>query len=150
MPGTVQFENYDAGGEGIAYHDTTSGNTGGAYRTNSVDIKATTYTGGGYLVGWAVAGEWLKYTVNVATAGTYAIDVRVASSGAGGTFHIEVNGVNTTGPLAVPDTGGWQMWKTVTKTGVPLGAGPQLIRVVMDANGASGSVANFNWFAVRS
>jgi hypothetical protein len=149
MPGKVEFENYDAGGQDIAYHDTTSTNLGGAYRTNAVDIKASTDMGGGYLVGWTAATEWLNYTVNVTAAGTYSIDVRLASSGAGGTFHIEVNGVDKTGSLAVPNTGGWQVWQTVTKTGVALTAGPQVIRVVMDTIGASGSVANFNWFAIR-
>ena len=149
LPGTVQFENYDAGGEGVAYHDSTTGNAGGAYRQNSVDIKSSTDAGGGYLVGWTTAGEWLKYTVKVVASGTYAIDVRVASSGAGGTFHIEVNGVDKSGTMTVPDTAGWQTWKTITKTGVVLAAGTQVIRVVMDSNGPSGSVANFNWFAVR-
>jgi len=149
LPGVVQFENYDAGGEGIAYHDTTAGNTGGVYRSNSVDLQAASDTGGGYLVGWVAAGEWLNYTVNVAVAGTYAIDLRVASNGAGGTFHIEVNGVNKTGAISVPSTGGWQTWQTITKTGVTLSAGQQVIRVVMDSIGASGAVANFNWFGVR-
>ncbi|MGH9140801.1 MAG: carbohydrate-binding protein [Vicinamibacterales bacterium] len=149
VPGTVQFERYDGGGLGVAYSDTTSGNAGGVYRSNWVDIKAATDSGGGYLVGWTAAGEWLKYTVKVAAAATYAIDVRVASSGVGGTFHIEVNGVDKTGPISVPNTGGWQTWKTLTKTGVSLAAGTQVVRVVMDAIGPSGSVANFNWFAVR-
>jgi len=149
LPGVVQFENYDAGGEGIAYHDTTAGNTGGVYRSNNVDIQAASDTGGGYLVGWVAAGEWLNYTVNVAVAGTYAIDVRVASNGVGGTFHIEVNGVNKTGAISVPSTGSWQTWQTITKTGVTLSAGQQVIRVVMDSIGASGAVANFNWFGVR-
>src|SRR5439155_21991611 len=110
---------------------------------------ASTDAGAGCLVGWTAAGEWLKYTVNVVAAGTYAIDVRVASNGAGGTFHIEVNGVNETGPITVPNTGGWQTLQTITKTGVSLSAGTQVIRVVMDSIGASGSIANFNWFAVR-
>ena len=149
LPGTVQFENYDAGGADIAYYDTTATNQGGKYRTNAVDIKASTDTGGGYLVGYTTAGEWLNYTVSVATAGTYAIDVRLASAGVGGTFHLEVNGVNKTGAIAVPDTGSWSTWKTVTKTGVTLAAGTQVIKVVMDTIGPSGSVANFNWFAVR-
>ena len=149
LPGKVEFENYDVGGMDISYYDTTASNAGGVYRTNSADIQATTDTGGGYNLGWTATGEWLIYTVNVRTAGTYAIDVRVASKGAGGTFHIEVNGVNKTGPISVPDTGGWQVWKTVTKTGVSLGAGQQIVRVVMDSVGASGYVANMNWFAIR-
>jgi hypothetical protein len=149
LPGTVQFENYDAGGADVAYYDTTATNQGGAYRTNAVDIKASNDTGGGYLVGYTMAGEWLNYTVNVAVAKTYTIDVRLASSGVGGTFHLEVNGVNKTGPIAVPNTGSWSTWQTVSKTGVALAAGTQVLRVVMDTIGASGSVANFNWFAVR-
>ena len=96
LPGKVEFENYDGGGHDIAYYETTAANTGGVYRSNAVDIQATTDTGGGYLVGWTKAGEWLKYTVNVVAAGTYTLDVRVASKGAGGTFHIEVNGVDKT------------------------------------------------------
>jgi hypothetical protein len=73
----------------------------------------------------------------------------VASSGAGGTFHIEVNGVDKTGPFVIPDTGGWQTWATLSKAGVSLSAGTQVLRVVMDANGASGSIGNMNWLKVR-
>ena len=150
LPGTVQSENYDAGGEGVAYHDTTSGNSGGVYRSNNVDVQATTDSGGGYTLAWTKAGEWLNYTVNVTVAGTYTLDVRVASNGAGGTFHIEVNGVNKTGTLTAPNTGGWQIFQTITKTGVTLAAGVQTIRVVMDSNSATtASVANMNWFRIR-
>jgi hypothetical protein len=149
VPGRVEFENYDAGGMDVAYYDTTASNAGAVYRSNAVDIQASTDAGGGYNIGWTVAREWLKYTVKVSAAGTYAFDVRVASKGAGGKFHIEVNGVDKTGPISVPDTAGWQVWTTVTKTGVALAAGQQVVRVVMDTNGVSGSVGNFNWFAIR-
>ena len=67
LPGTVQFENYDAGGaERRLRTIRRAGNAGGAYRSNAVDIKAAADTGGGYLVGWTKAGEWLNYTVAVA------------------------------------------------------------------------------------
>ena len=69
--------------------------------------------------------DWLKYTVDVSAPGTYAVDVRVASAGAGGSFHIEVNGVDVTGPLVIPDTGSWQSWTTIRRSGVSLAAGPQ-------------------------
>ncbi|HET9830568.1 MAG TPA: carbohydrate-binding protein, partial [Vicinamibacterales bacterium] len=94
-------------------------------------------------------GEGLNYTVTVAQPRAYSLDVRLASDGVGGTFHIEVNGVNVTGSIQVPDTGGWQTWKTVTKTGVTLAAGTQVLKVVLDTNGPGGSVSNFNWFAFR-
>src|SRR5581483_3970861 len=32
VPGTIPLDNYDLGGEGVSYHDTTPGNQGGAYR----------------------------------------------------------------------------------------------------------------------
>jgi hypothetical protein len=149
LPGKVQFENYDVGGEGKAYHDSTSGNTGGVYRGNNVDIQATSDSSGGYNIGWVTAGEWLKYTVNVTAAGTYAVDVRVAQKGSGGTFHIEVDGVDKTGPMIAPNTGAWQTWQTITKTGVSLSTGTHVFRVVMDTNGTAGYIANFNWFVVR-
>ncbi len=147
LPGTVQAEDFDAGGRDVAYHDTTSGNAGGAYRSNNVDIEATTDIGGGYNVGWITPGEWLKYTVDVAAAGTYTLSARVAVNGGGGTFHVEVGGVDKTGPIAVPNTGGWQKWTTVTKN-VTLGAGTQVFRVVVDANGPTGVFGNLNYLTL--
>jgi phosphatidylserine/phosphatidylglycerophosphate/cardiolipin synthase-like enzyme len=144
LPSTrLEFENFDEGGANVAYVDMTSGNSGGKYRATDVDIEST--PAGGYNVGWVGAGEWLKYTVNVATAGTYDLDIRVGSPGVGGTFHIEVNGVDKTGPVSVPNTGGWQTWQTIRVSGVPLAAGTQEWRVVMDTIGSTGAVGNFNW-----
>ncbi len=79
VPGTIQAEDYDLGGEGIGYHDTTAGNSGGQYRSDDVDIEATTDSGGGFDVGWSAAGEWLDYTVAVASSGSYTLSARVAS-----------------------------------------------------------------------
>ena len=144
IPGTIQAENFDNGGEGVAYHDGSTGNNGGQYRNTDVDVEGTSDTGGGFNVGWMGDGEWLLYTVNVATAGTYTVEARVASSGLGGTFHIEVNGVNVSGTMSVPDTGGWQTWQTITKS-FPLNVGPQSLRVVLDVAGPSGGVGNLNF-----
>jgi hypothetical protein len=151
LPGTLQAENFDTGGSGVAYSDSTSGNAGGAYRTTeNVDIESTTDSGGGYDVGWTSPGEWLNYTVNVASAGTYDIAARVASAGNGGTFHIEVNGANVTGTMTIPNTGGWQTWTTITKSGVSLPGGTQVWRVVFDTNGASGAVGNLNYLQLTT
>ncbi len=148
LPGTIQAEDFDEGGASRAYADASPGNAGGDYRTTDVDIEGNSDGGTGYNVGWSSPGEWLNYSVDVATAGTYDVEVRVASPGSGGTFHIEVNGANLTGPMSVPNTGGWQIWSTVRKTGVALTAGPQVWRLVMDAKGASTSVGNFNFIRV--
>ena len=69
----------------MAYQDGGAGNNGGVYRpAENVDIESTTDTGGGFNVGWVAATEWLEYTVNVQTAGTYTLESRVASNGVGG------------------------------------------------------------------
>jgi endonuclease/exonuclease/phosphatase family metal-dependent hydrolase len=140
IPGTIQAEDFDNGGEAVAYHDTTPGNSGGAYRTTDVDLQPA--SGGGYDAGWVSAGEWLNYTVNVAIAGVYTVQFRVASLGAGGTFHLEMNGKNVTGTMSVPNTGGWQNWQATSQT-VTLAAGRQVARLVMDTAGAS-AVGNFD------
>src|SRR5579859_3218919 len=147
IPGTIQAENYDDGGQSVAYSDTTPGNTGGAYRSDDVDIEATTDVGGGYDVGWTAAGEWLKFSSNVATAGSYTVALRVAATTANETMHVEVNGVNVTGSIPVPNTGGWQTWATVTSSPFTLSAGPQVVRVVFDTGGY-----NLDWlqFAAAS
>ena len=149
LPGTIEAENYDLGGEGVAYHDTTTGNSSGAYRSDDVDIRVTTDSSGGYNVKSVRASEWLAYTVNVAAAGTYSLDVRIASLGTGGTIHFTVDGADATGAIVLPDTGGWNTWQTVTKTGVALPAGTHVIKLVVDANGSGGTAADINWFRVR-
>jgi len=141
IPGWIQAEDFDNGGQNVAYYDNSPGNSGGAYRSTDVDIQAT--GSGGYAVGWIGAGEWLKYTVNVAASGTYTATARVASSGSGGTFHIEFNGTDKTGPMRVPNTGGWQAYQDL-KANVSLSAGVQTMRVVFDSNGGTGAIGNLS------
>ena len=83
------------------------------------------------------------------TVGAPTCNVRVTAISAGGTFHVSVNGVNVTGPLTVPSTGGRQTWTTVRKTGISLPAGTQVLRLVFDSTGPSGAVGNFNWLRLR-
>jgi hypothetical protein len=149
VPGRIEAENYDTGGEGFAYHDTTKGNASGAYRNDDVDIRGTSDSSGAYNIKGVRAGEWLAYSVNVVTAGTYAVDLRLASVGGGGTVHFTLDGKDVTGPIVLPDTRGWNTWVTATKTGVTLPAGAHVLKLVIDANGAGGTAADINWFAIR-
>ena len=144
LPGTVQAEEFDEGGEGVGYYDTTGGNSGGVMRSTDVDVEYS--SGGGYNVGWIAPGEWLQYSVNVTSAGSYTFAVRVAASGQGGSFHLEMNGANVTGSITIPDTGGWQSWQTLTRT-VSLSAGAQQARLVIESNGAN-AVGNIDWWRV--
>ncbi len=148
---TIEVENYDKGGEGVAYHDAEAADLGSGYRTtDGVDVEAATDTGGGYAIGHVRAGEWTEYTVNVATTGKYDIGVRFASAYAGGQVHVELSGTNVTGGLALNSTGGWQTWQTFFARGVTLNAGQnQILRLGIDSTFTSGQdIGNINWISV--
>ena len=110
FPGVVHAENFDNGGEAIAYHDTTTGNSGGQYRGTDVDIQPSSL--GGYNVGWTSDGEWLSYSIDVTSGGLYALRIQVASPLSTGRIHARFGSVDTAA-VSIPNTGGWQTWTTV-------------------------------------
>ena len=112
IPGRIEAANFDNGGQNVAYFDNSSGNAGGAYRATDVDLEASSL--GGVDVGWIGPGEWLRYSVNVQQDGNYVVRFNVACPVQGGTFHLEMNGIDVTGPLVVPNTGSWQAWQVVS------------------------------------
>jgi beta-glucanase (GH16 family) len=128
--------------------DTTAGNSGAACTNNAnvnVDIQTTTDSGGGCNVGWIVQGEWLAFSgFNVPTTGNYTIRLRVASL-SGATASVDLNsGTIQLGNFAIPATGGWQTWTTVSRT-VTLNAGNYSLGVFAQTAGW-----NFNWIEIVS
>ncbi len=136
IPGRIEAEDYREGKEGEAYHDTTRGNTGGAYRSDDVDIQKTGDTDGDYNVGWIAAGEWLSYDVQVMNSGSYTIIFRVASAQKGTKrLHLELNGEDITGPVSFSTGGrGWQRYQDVEISGVQLESGRYRLKLVMDTS----------------
>jgi hypothetical protein len=128
----IEAENYDDGGEGVAYHDADASNSGGKGRTNQgVDLQ--TCSEGGLNLGWTNAGEWLEYTTTV-TPAKYDITVRVASPNTSGKLVLKL-GSQTLGTVTVPNTGAWQTWKDVVIQDVEITAsGMQILRA--DITGA--------------
>ena len=148
-PGRVEAEQFDLGGQDLAYHDVSAANEGGKYRTTeAVDISADAGASNGFVVGWTTAPEWMSYVLNVASSGTYAIRTRVAAVGTGGQFRILINGQEAGGALAVPNTGAWNAYQWVALDGVALAQGVCTMRVAMVANGASGAVGAFDTFMI--
>jgi hypothetical protein len=133
VPATILAVNYDLGGQGVAYNSSSSMNPGGVYRNDGVDIQATTANGGGYYVGDVLPGEWLNYTISVPTAGYYAFSTLVASPYTGGTFHIDIDSVNVSGELTVPNTGNAQVYSTVTTGPVQMTAGRHVMQLDFDS-----------------
>jgi beta-glucosidase len=142
VPGTIQAANYDTGGQGVAYNTAAGNGSANSYRSDGIDLETTADTldltpvGGAYDMGWETAGQWFKYTVNVATAGTYSVAIRLASPyGIADALHIaNAAGTNLSGSVAVPNTGGYETWTTVTAS-VVLPAGQQTLTIDQDSNG---------------
>ncbi|MGL1958044.1 MAG: carbohydrate-binding protein [Colwellia sp.] len=140
IPGKVECENYDFGGEGVSYHDVDVKNSGSGglnkandylsrFRENeSVDISYTKYDRNTdnsafnlveveenqLYVGWTEPGEWLKYTIEVEQAGEYNIGLMYTSN-RGGSIRLAFDN-NKTKDLAIPttfdadDPVSWRQW----------------------------------------
>lgn len=146
VPGIVQAEFYDIGGEGVAYHDYDEINWGIPFRgDDGVDIEASNDVGGGYNIGWIEDGEWLEYTIDVPTDGMYKVTPVIASVPGGGSLHVEFRGIDLTGQQSVPVTGGWQLWEELQIPPVFLSAGEQVMHVAM-----SGGQFNLNWIEISN
>lgn len=145
IPGVVEAEHYDEGPAGVAYVDVDEKNHGVDYRGETqVDIEKRPDASNGHGLGWIREKEWVIYTVNVKKAGDYTLEIPVASSKAGGIFHIEFDGTDVSGPIAIPDTGGWDKLKTVKVKDVTLKAGKQMMKIVMDIDGESGGIGDID------
>lgn len=139
VPGVVYATDFDLGRAGEAYADGTvanyhvstgnftAWNNGWTYRNDGVDIEPCTdaVASNGYSVGWLAEDEWMKYTVEVATAGLYDVHVRVASESGGGALQLTRDGTALCAVAEVPATGGWATWQTLTLENVLLEAGTQ-------------------------
>lgn len=122
IPGTIEAEDYNLGGQGKGYNDSDPLNTQGKYRLNEgVDIES--YSPGNYSIGNTNSGEFTNYTINVVTSGIYDVQCIVASGvTSGGGFHLEIDDKVVTGKLVVPNKG-WATWTTVTAGSIPLTKG---------------------------
>ena len=128
------------------YYDTTTGNAGGQYRSDNVDIEYTNDPAGGtYNVGWIDTNEWLVYpNLVIPSNGSYTIKMRVVSP-TGATASVDLNGgAIQLGDMVIPAAGNWTQWTTVTKT-VALNAGTYNLGVF-----SKSSNWNFNWIEVAA
>ena len=99
-------------------------------------------------MGFLKPGEWLEYTMDFAQGGAFDLNVRAASQGNSGRFRVLVDG-QVVATLSTPDTGGWQSWRTLTKSGVNVATGRHVVRFQMDTAGSTGFTVNLNWFEFK-
>ena len=135
IPGIVEAENFDRGGEGLSFHDSDSNDEAKSnYRSDNegVDIKKSN---GGYVLGWTAQNEWYEYTVEITQAGKYTCDAVVSSGLSGSGFNVGIveNGkVTNLWRMSVPQTGdnSWDNYKTINNTTQKeLAEGKTIIRI---------------------
>ncbi len=157
LPGTLQAEDFDNGGEGVGYHDSDDVNQGGAYRLEGVDIYPCSDTGNGFHIDHFEPGEWLDYTVNVVAAGYYDLIFRMASFSEG-RFSFAQNGRFLAENVAVPNTN--DAWEDVVLDSVRLEEGVQKLRFICESGGfkfnyikvtgrGTGSIVREYWLNVQ-
>ncbi|MFD2934212.1 carbohydrate-binding protein [Spirosoma flavum] len=122
LPGKIEAEAYDV--------------------ITDVRPETTQDIGGGQDVAYIDDGDWMDYNVNVAAAGVYKVNFRVANSYSNGLIEVKNGAGLVLGQVDISRTYGWQIWTTVSTT-LNLPAGSQILRIY--ANRGS---FNFNWFEV--
>jgi len=117
IPGTIEAEDFDLGGEGVAFHDTQPPASNGYREPTGVKLETWNDTHVTDVAG-TQAGEWLRYTVQVTEASVYDVDCYLASPNANGRFSMsfpfELGKLPNSGVISVPNTGGWNNWQVVT------------------------------------
>jgi len=129
IPGKVECEFYDHGGEAIAWHDSDAINNGsgklnpanGTYLNEfrikeGVDISYTKENNvdnnpfnkvmpvmGQLYVGWTNPGEWINYSIEVKKTGLYKIATMYTSNG-NGAISFDIDNKPATGALMIPST----------------------------------------------
>jgi hypothetical protein len=147
----IQAEDYDTGGQGVAYYDTTTGNGGGAYRTDDVDIRTTTDDANGYAICYISSGEWMNYTRTIPTSGSYNVKFRTSSTAdysfvaTTDALHLFCDGTDVTpNGVDLPGTVGPEYWATTTVSNVNLPAGQHVLKIQV----YNGAAWDFNWFEI--
>ena len=143
IPGVIEAENFDKGGEGFTFHDSDSNREGDVnYRSDGEGVDFVKGNGG-VCLGYTGANEWYEYTVNVTEPGEYSCLATVSSGTTNSAFTlglIQATGTpRTLCKVNVPQTGNsnWDTYQVVTikKLNVNLAEGQQIFRITI--NGAN-------------
>ena len=135
IPGTIPAAYYDVGARGLSYSDSDYWNDGdGGYndgwvfRNDGVDVEGSDNLNIPYTVGWTEAGEWLGYTIQDVSPGTYNVTFSIAAPNSGGIFYAQLSGQNL-GVIDVPATGGWYNWEDLPAQTITLSEGEKFLKI---------------------
>lgn len=111
----IEAEDYDQGGEGIAYHDNTSGNGGNTTLRQDEDVDLWDIGDGVIKIGSVQDGEWVNYTYNFPNTGNYKFTFFIGTPKSNADLHVFIDG-NEVFTIDVPDTGSYSVFQEVTET----------------------------------
>ncbi|ONI91286.1 glycoside hydrolase [Saccharothrix sp. ALI-22-I] len=100
---------------------------------------------GGMNIGSLQNGDYTKVRNVAFGTGASSFTARVASAGSGGTIEVRLGSATGTivGRCAVPNTGGWQTWQSVT---CPVSGASGNQDLFLRYTGGSGYLFNVNWW----
>ena len=147
----INAVDYDLGRNGFAYFDTDTadyhtsgkpgiGNHGRIYRNDGVDISKDSTAYNSFYVDHIETGEWTQYTIQVKTAGTYSVKLKVATVTNDAKLSLNINGADQAKEVVIPNTGGLKTWQVITVNDIRLKAGANKVRVYANNGGY-----NFHW-----
>lgn len=113
IPGIIEAEEYDLGGQGVSYNDDDIKDGDRTIRPDDNVDMGSDDTGTGTVIGWFANNEWLEYTVNI-QSGNYTIEVRTASAQANpGSLKLSINDKNIA-TIDITTTNDWDTYKTIS------------------------------------
>ena len=126
---SLEAEDYDEGGQNVAYNDTSPGNSGGVYRTDDVDIEAKPTASNGYAVTHFKGNEWMQYTFQVDSAGVYTFNLIAANQNQDSSIvDVEINGVLYE-DFIVTRTFDWNVFLPSSIPNIVLNEGENVVRI---------------------
>lgn len=137
LPGKIEFEDYDEGGQNRAYYDEDMENQGGECRNDRVDIVTNDE---GYSIGYTAVGEWLEYSVDVRKTQTYDFETRVSCGLDNSSFRLLLDDEEISDVIEVPNTEDWDSYVVVRGKTRTMQEGPHILKVLL-----TGAYANLDW-----
>lgn len=119
----IQAEDFDNGGEGVAWSFKNHKNNN--YRKDVTGVAINNF-GSGHVIGNVSAGDWLCYTLEVEDDGEYELVIHCSSDNVK-EFYYEVDGKAAGSILYTPGQG-WDNYSDVTNHGIQLSEGRHILR----------------------
>ena len=101
------------------------------------------YTGSGYRCCWNGNGQYVTFTVNAASAGTYPLTFHYGAGAGNASRKIVVNGTTVSSNFSFSGTGGWSSWNSASLN-ANLNAGSNTVTVTLDSSAGNANYLNLD------